>query len=506
MRQGVHLLQIPIKLSLALVAGGFVIFGAYGVYELRTEGHHLRAVIEEETTLLARSLHMAVKNALRDQQVADIKEMVKRFEHVAPLLDIVVYELDGRIIASVQGDQPDSVLFENILQTALQTQQTVFRLHPPDNPTRAMLAVPLTGDQGALLGGLVIVRSLHDMQHALQTSRWGIAVSVFLFVLTTSVLGLVLGAMYIGRPLGRMTAAMKEVRSGNLLSVLPIKHKDEIGAVAAEFNAMVADLRTARRQLEEEAESHRRLQRALQEADKLITIGQLSAGLAHEIGSPLQILAGRARALLSRAHDAGETRRNAEILVSQTERITRIVEHLLRFARRRASAIPTTDLATTVNSVLELLQYEARRRSVSLTFSCTPQLPPLVMDADGVQQIVLNLVANALIATPPEGSVTVSLETGALAAMNGGRGVPTVRLLVADTGCGMSAEVRAHLFEPFFTTRAAQGGTGLGLAVVKSLVTDHGGTIMIESETGSGTRFTVDLPVHAPATRQEIYA
>ncbi len=158
---------------------------------------------------------------------------------------------------------------------------------------------------------------------------------------------------------------------------------------------------------------------------------------------------------------------------------------------------------TLINNVLELLQYEARRRGVSLTFSCGQDLPPVLMDADGMQQITLNLVANALTATPEGGGVTVSLEMSRLSTINGGCEIPAVRLAVADTGCGMSAEVLERLFEPFFTTRASQGGTGLGLAVVKSLVTEHGGTISVESEPGINSRFTVDLPIHSTTAKQE---
>jgi signal transduction histidine kinase len=497
-------LQIPAKLSLALIAGGFVIFGVYGVYELRAARNALRTVIEQETRLLGRSLQAAVGNALRDQKLADVEEMVQRLEHIDPLIDVLIYEPGGRLIASSRGGQQRSdPLQEGMLQAVLSSHEAVFRFHPLDDPSRAVLAMPLISDGGSPFGGLVVVRSLTDMQRALRETRRDIVVSVLLFVLTTSALGLILGAIYIGRPLDRMVMAMREVRSGNLRSVLPVSHKDEMGAVAAEFNAMVADLRTARRQLEEEVESRRRLQRALQEADKLITIGQLSAGLAHEIGSPLQVLNGRTRALLTHAHDPTETRRNAEILIAQTDRITRIVEQLLRFARRRPISPIRIDLSTTVNTVLDLLQYEARRRGVSLTFSGGQELPPISMDADGIQQVVLNLVANALTATPRGGSVAVSLETSRLATINGGREIPAVRLIVADTGCGMSAEVIERLFEPFFTTRAAEGGTGLGLAVVKSLVTEHGGTVSVESEPGVGSRFTVDLPVHHSGARQE---
>jgi signal transduction histidine kinase len=498
-----RLLRVPIKLSLALIAGGFVIFGVYGVYELRAERNALRAVIEQETKLLGRSFRVAVENALRDQQVTAVEEMVRGLEHIDPLVDILIYEPGGRLIASAHGSQSSDPLPESIVQRAISSREEIFLFSPVDDPDRVVFSTPLRSDDGSLFGKLLVVRSLRDMQRALQESRRSITVSVLLFVLTTSVLGLVLGAVYIGRPLDRMAAAMREVRSGNLMSVLPIARRDEMGAIATEFNAMVTELREARHRLDEEAESRARLQRALQEADKLITVGQLSAGLAHEIGSPLQILNGRARALLTHAQDPAETRRNAEILVSQTDRITRIVEQLLRFTRRRPVSIAKTDLHTTVNAVLDLLQYEARRRGVSLRFSGGPGLPPILIDADGIQQIVLNLVANALTATSREGSVSVSLETSRLSTINGGCEVPAVRLIVADTGGGMSTEVLGRLFEPFFTTRSAEGGTGLGLAVVKSITTEHSGAVSVESQLGAGSRFIVDLPVHGAAARRE---
>jgi signal transduction histidine kinase len=150
------------------------------------------------------------------------------------------------------------------------------------------------------------------------------------------------------------------------------------------------------------------------------------------------------------------------------------------------------------------MQYEAHRRGVSLTFSGKEDLPPMFVDADEVQQIVLNLIAYALTATPRGGQVSVSLEINRLEPRNGGREIPAVCLVVADTGCGMSAEVRERLFEPFFTTRATEGGTGLGLAVVKSLVTEHGGTISVESEPGVGSQFSVELPAYNSAARQEV--
>lgn len=495
--------RISIKLSLVLIAGGFVIFGAYGVYELSSERNGLRRSVEQETMLLGRSLQAAVENALRDRQLADIEEAIRHLNRIDPTINILIYDPMDRLITAVHASQPPDPLSRNAREAAMHSREAVFAFHPPNKSTHAVLALPLTDDNGVLLGGLLVVRPLLDMRRALGDLQQGIIITVLLFILTTTVLGLVAGAVYINRPLGRMAAAMEEVRAGNLQSEVPIDRKDEMGAIAAEFNAMVTELREARHRLEEEAASRHRLQHALQEADKLIAIGQLSAGLAHEIGSPLQVLKGRARTLLTREHDAAEVRRIAEILVSQTDRLTRIVEQLLRFTRRRPASLSRSDLRLAVNNVLDLMQYEAHRRNVSLTLTGAEMLPPLWVETDEIQQITLNLIANALTATPRGGRVTMHIEESKLPSRNGGGEVPAVLLVVMDTGCGISADVRERLFEPFFTTRAAEGGTGLGLAVVKSLVTEHGGAIVVESEAGVGSRFSVSLPVYHSAARQE---
>ena len=201
-------MRVPIKLSVALIAGGFVIFGVYGVYQLRTERTALRAVIEQETKLLGRSFRVAVENALRDQQVTDVEEMVRGLEHIDPLVDILIYEPGGRLIASAHGSR-SSPLPESIVQRAISSHEEIFLFSSVDDPERVVFSAPLSSDNGPLFGRLLVVRSLHDMQRALQETRRSIAMSVLLFVLTTSVLGLVLGAVYIGRPLDRMAAAMR---------------------------------------------------------------------------------------------------------------------------------------------------------------------------------------------------------------------------------------------------------------------------------------------------------
>jgi signal transduction histidine kinase len=488
--------RISTKITLAFAGAGVVLFGGYGAYTMHAERHTLLSAVERETRLIGRSVQVSAENALRDRQLEDIDELIRASARVEPNYEMQVYDHEGRpILTSREPLLRNDAAADDAARTAMTDGGEVLRVDPPGGPRRLLLALPLLSDAGVTTGALIIDRNLADLWGDLRRTRTGVALSVSLFVLTSAILGLVFGTVYIAGPLGRMAAAMQRVRDGDLHPALSIDRRDEMGDLARVFNAMVADLDRVHRQLEAEGESRQRLQQTLQQADKLVTIGQLSAGLAHEIGTPLQILNGRARALLSRADDPAETRRYGQILVAQSERIARIVDQLLRFARQRRVHVSAVDLSATVSEVIDLLQYEARRRGVALTAHCAGPLPPIAADADQLQQVVLNLLTNALHATASGGAVRVDMSSADK--LVSGRRVPAVRMCVTDTGSGIAAEHRAHLFEPFFTTRRDDGGTGLGLAVVHAIVSEHGGTIQVESAPGHGSSFRVEFPVAA---------
>src|SRR5262249_41265497 len=158
------------------------------------------------------------------------------------------------------------------------------------------------------------------------------------------------------RPLRGLVHTMRAVRAGDLSAKASFHHADELGAAVTEFNAMMGDLLEARRRLIAEVEAREALETSLQRTDKLAAVGQLSAGLAHEIGSPLQVLNGRARALAARTDVPADVRRTAEILASESDRITRIVEQLLTFSRQTVPLIAETDLTAPVRDIVEFFE------------------------------------------------------------------------------------------------------------------------------------------------------
>jgi len=235
-----------------------------------------------------------------------------------------------------------------------------------------------------------------------------------------------------------------------------------------------------------EAERGRaRLEEQLRRADRLALVGQLAAGVAHELNEPLVAILGYAELMQQSFGLPDRTARDLEGIVKASLHAREVVRKLLLFARQAPAEKVPTDLNQVVRDALLMLETRLRKGEVKAVFKSAPGLPPLLADASQLQQVVLNLCVNALQAMPDGG--TLEIRTGR---RDGG-----LTLVVSDTGVGMGEEVRRQLFTPFFTTKGVGQGTGLGLSVVHGIVTGHGGSLHVESAPGKGTWFEVSFPV-----------
>ncbi|HEY4058051.1 MAG TPA: ATP-binding protein [Kofleriaceae bacterium] len=473
-------MSIRLRFALALTVVGVVLFGAWAIWSYRSERGDLYTAATNELRLIGESLRTSLGNALRDKQRTDVDDAIEGLEDLAPAIYVHVHDANGHEIAKTKGAQASNEI-EQLVAGASATHMEQVSIENTSH--RLVYAAPLASDEGATLGAVAIARSVDDIDQDLARTRNRLLVIVIAFSVVTMVVGLVLGTINVTRPIASLLTGVRHVREGDFVTRVAEARHDEIGELTNEFNRMIEALAASRGQFETEAEARRRLERGLGEVDKLVTIGQLSAGLAHEIGSPLQVLSGRASTLLDHADPA--VRRQAELLVGQCDRITRIVDHLLSLGRRKPPAIGPIDLVAPTRVVLDLVTAEARKRGVNITLEGAEAEHRIMGDSDQLQQVVLNLVRNALAATPQGGSITVILETA------GDR----EQLRVKDTGSGIDDHTKQHLFEPFFTTRASVGGTGLGLAVVKTIVTDHKARIDVTSSPGAGAEFVVSFPL-----------
>jgi signal transduction histidine kinase len=476
--------SLSLRLTLALTAAALLLFGAVGTWQLRAEDADLRRAVRHDLELLGRALQVSVENALRDRQQEDVQETLRELERIDPTVDVFVYDSNNALIAASTG----AVERDDPREARAERKEIRFIGEP--EPTRVELLMPLHITREGRAATLVIARPLDDMRADLAATRIRVVLSVVGYVLLIALLTMGLSGFWVGRPLAEMIKRMKRVREGDLSSPPSATSAGEVGETLREFGLLVRDLRETRARLETEGDARRRVEGQLREIDKMRAVGQLAAGLAHEIGSPLQILEGRLAALEGKADDPNETRRVARILLEQAQRITRIVSRLTTVARKPTETTTRFEPLAPARTVVELLEGEARRRRVALTLDHEDELPTVEGDPDALQQILLNLIRNGLDATSEGGRVEV-----VLAASPPHEGAPAgLRIVVRDDGRGMDEATRRQAFEPFFTTRADRGGTGLGLAVVKGIADDLGAVIDLRSEPGKGTTFTIDVP------------
>ncbi|HVU52522.1 MAG TPA: ATP-binding protein [Polyangia bacterium] len=240
----------------------------------------------------------------------------------------------------------------------------------------------------------------------------------------------------------------------------------------------------------EAAEEVARLQRQLVRAEKLVTVGVLSAGIAHDIGTPLAVVRGRAEHMLERRMD----RRDVEDLrsvVGEIDRISSTIRQVLDFSREQPVAMGRTDARAAIVRALELLEWRVAAKHVVVEIDAPAGLPPLAAAADHLEQVLVNLLLNACDASRPGGVIRVS------AGLDGAR-QGRLRIEVADRGGGIPPHHLNAVFDPYFTTKARGEGTGLGLAIVSQIVRSHRGEIALRSTVGLGTVVALSWPL-APA-------
>jgi signal transduction histidine kinase len=234
----------------------------------------------------------------------------------------------------------------------------------------------------------------------------------------------------------------------------------------------------------------------LLQSEKVATMGSLLAGVAHELNNPLAILSGQAQLLRETVTDDPVLSRRANKIAEASDRCVRIVRNFLALARQRPPERTEVRTEEVIRGAIELLAYELRTDGVEATVDVAEGLPPLSADPHQLHQVLVNLIANAQQAMRRQAQprrLTVTARHDAARAI--------VRLEVADTGPGMTPEIRDRIFEAFFTTKPAGEGTGLGLSLCRGIVEEHGGTITVDSEPGRGTAFAIELPAGRPEPR-----
>jgi len=333
--------------------------------------------------------------------------------------------------------------------------------------------------------------------------------NVFILIFTAGTLavivtGLVL-ASRIARPIVRMRDVSLAVAAGDLDQRTGIRGRDEVGQMAAVFDLMTFRLRRrtaqaarlhaeAVRRSEELAQANLRLQQAQQQllqSEKLAAVGQLTAGIVHDVKNPLAVITGLTEEL---QENAGRDSPFATALAQIRENAVRasgIVTDLLKFARQSNPEKRYQNVWDTVRTAIRLNDYLARKANVRVEFDPSARPVMTLYDAQQIEQVLINLIQNGVQAMPKGGRLTLDVREAP----------PWVEIAVSDTGVGIPEKNLGRIFDPFFTTKPAGEGTGLGLSVSYGIVATHQGQIDVRSQVGRGTTFTVRLPLRAPGER-----
>ncbi len=337
-------------------------------------------------------------------------------------------------------------------------------IHTPDEKTLGILDVHVSLDE---VDAEVAANTRRIIAHA---------------ALTAILVGLTLALLFqylISRPLNRLRGAMAAVKDGDLDARADADRRDELGDVAESFNSMAVALK----------EAHDTLEQQVVHADKLASVGEMMAGLAHEIRSPLAGISTAAQVLYEGMDPADNRREILDQILQQIARLHETVTNLLQFARPRTPRPRSANINDIVERIFFLINAQIRTQGIEVKKDYALNPPPVQVDPEQMQQAFLGLALNAIQAMPSGGVLRVATDVEKPTGTNNG----CVHVTIEDTGQGIPEEHIKSIFGPFFTTKPT--GTGLGLSIVKRIVQSHHSSIDVESRVGEGTRFTVSIPI-----------
>jgi signal transduction histidine kinase len=499
--------NLTTRLVLLLVLALMIITGIYDYLRLVQERERLVQQTHEDERIFAETLALAVsRNIRRGGTTEELKELLDDLLSRPGLVAVAIYDPDGQQVASNVAPGAPVPELDQAVRTTLATRLAVSAFLTTEHGQLLRHIQPFRWP-GRRTGAIEVRQTLGEMEgefrRAVQESVLSRLIVLALFVLT--VVGLT--RWHIGRPIRALIAGARAVGRGDLSQRIGVKRRDEIGQLAEEFNRMAGNLQATHDEVLRQNEERLRLEQEVHQAQKLAEVGMLAAEVAHEIGTPLNIISGRAEVLDRLLPTERPERRHLDVIIKQTERISSIIRALLDYTRPRRPALKAESVIPILGRVADFLLERSRRRSVRIQMDLPVGLPRVLGDAESLQQLFLNLLMNALDASPPGSVIAVSAgpeprlpPEGRGRIVRGKAEQPCLTVHILDSGKGMTAEQLDHIFEPFFSTRTGGQGTGLGLPIVEEIIRAHRGEVELQSIPGRGTEALVRIPLaEAPA-------
>ena len=530
--------RLAIRLAVWLGLGAALILLGAGTYNLRTQRAQLIEIVNTSADRIVETIRTSTRDAMMRNRADEVHRIIETIGAQQGIDRIRVFDKQGRIQTSTVPTEMGMLVDTDAeaCYACHQRDQPLDRLERADrmrifqgpDDTRVLGVIApirneadcagagchLGPDEQRVLGVLDVRLSLAVVDDDLAASETQMLVGLAGTVVAVLLLAFFLTWSTVLKPVQRLTDAASRVATGDLTATVPQTSSDELGELAATWNAMVDELGRARDQLErssqilelkvmEKTEELEKTHQHMLLVQKMASLGKLAAIVAHEINNPLAGINTYATLLRKRmASKPGTTALTDEDAAQDTERILRLIEgeaarcgeivrNLLLFSRTPSARFAPEELPPLLERCVMLVRHQAELAEVEIKLDFDAGLPAIVCDASQVQQMILSLLVNSIEASDGGGVVTVTAFPSPAREM--------VALRVADTGRGIPEEHIGRIFEPFFTTKEGGNGVGLGLAVVYGILERHSGRFAVESNPGSGTVFTLWLPVRQPA-------
>jgi signal transduction histidine kinase len=479
------LISRVIILSILLLATGI---GILTLFHIQREEQHLINSTRESAELLLSTVEKSIFNSMRIGNSEDVQTILELVGRNPQLTQVRIFDPDGTILKSAHPeeigsrvDNFDLGLFANY------RHQGIFRI---DGEEVLGMVKPIVSDAHCFLchgPGRKVIGVL-NLNYSLANTTQRLRESSRFFLLSTAVIVLLLSAgislilvRLIKRPMQEMAAKMAQVEQGDLSVRMESNAADEMGSLMRSFTSMVVNLEKAKQELEQYHFQQ------MERADRLASIGEMATGIAHEIKNPLAGISGAISVL---ADDLPEDDGRREIFRQVLEQIARLDKtstDLLYFGRPGTPEFGYVNINSLVKKTLFFISQHPEARNIHRIKELTRDLPPVWVDEKQIQQVLFNVIINAIQAMPDGGTLSIQTEPWT------GEGQARVRVLVTDTGKGIPEADLERIFIPFHTTKTQ--GTGLGLPICRRLLEEHGGSLRVQSRVGEGTTFIIELPV-----------
>lgn len=460
-----------------------VVLALAGSWSLRLLEQQVDQRMQEDIELIARAIRLPLSHALERDRPGSIQQALDSAFSIDVVYGAYVYDENGQEIA--RSGLPQGTVRTSEAAALAAAGDRLGEFSQAGNEVIFSYFVPLTDTGGRISGLLQLTRRGSDFSDYIAMVRQGTMLALVGALLLVAALVLFGHHRAIGQHLRRIAGDMTRINVGQTDRRLREEGPAEMKVLAGGINDMLDRVNASQREIAERQAHETELKLRLQESEKLAAIGQLASGIAHELGTPLSTVDGKAQQALRREDLDDNLRSSLERVRHEAGRMERIIRQLLDFGRRNPLTQSAMDCGNLLRSVTEKLEQETRSHNVQVDIPDSKEAPPCVVLVDPIrfEQALSNLVSNAVQAS--RGKIRIRWK----------REEDETIITVEDNGRGVADEDLPYLFDPFFTTKPVGQGTGLGLSVAHAAVTDHGGYLEVtRSEDLGGACFTIHLP------------